>query len=138
MLKRFVGKSENPLSQVVKRVAELEEHALSGSYHKVNRTKYSVNKKDAWFLLTCGDFVLIEEIINEDLFLCHIYKKHNFQNLFTVPCESKLFNIAYVPSCLNAQSKLEEMPKRLFLRKIFSMSYKSGHVAISILHDITE
>ena len=61
MLKRFVGKSENPLSQVVKRVAELEEHALSGSYHKIIRTKYSVNKKDAWFLLTSGDFVLIKE-----------------------------------------------------------------------------
>ena len=82
-----------------------------------------------------------------DLFLCHIYKKHNFQNLFTVPCESKLFNIAYVPSCfniayvpscLNAQRKLEEMPKRLFLRKVVSVSYKSGHVLISILHDITE
>ena len=98
-------------------------------------------------MLTSGDFALIEEIINEDLFLCHIYKKHNFQNLFTVPCESKLFNIAYVPSCfniaympscLNAQRKLEEMPKRLFLRKVVSMSYKSGHVLISILHDITE
>ena len=138
MLKRFVRKSQNPLSQVVKRVAELEEHALSGSYHKVNRTKYSVNKKDAWFFLTCGDFVLIEEIINEDLFLCHIYKKHNFQNLFTVPCESKLFNIAYVPSCLNVQSKVEEMPKRLFLRKAVSMPYKNGHVLISILHDIKE
>ena len=107
-------------------------------------------------MLTSGDFVLIEEIINEDLFLCHIYKKHNFQNLFTVPCESKLFNIAYVPSCfniayvpscfniaympscLNAQRKLEEIPKRLFLRKVVSISYKSGHVLISILHDITE
>ena len=65
VLKKFVGKSQNPLSQVVKQVAELEEQALSGSYHKVIRTKYSVNKKDPWFLLTSGDFVLIEKIINE-------------------------------------------------------------------------
>ena len=55
-----------------------------------------------------------------------------------MPCELRLFNIAYMPSCLNAQSKLEEMPKRLFLRKVDSMSYKSGHVPISVLHDITE
>ena len=55
-----------------------------------------------------------------------------------MPCESKLFNIAYVPSCLNVQSKLEEMPKRLFLRKAVSMPYKNGHVLISILHDIKE
>ena len=47
VLKKFVRKSQNPLSQVVRRVAELEEHALSGSYHKVVRIKYSVNKKDA-------------------------------------------------------------------------------------------
>ena len=90
--KKFVRKSQNPLFQVVKRVAELQEHALSGSCHKVICTKYSVNKKDAWFLLKSGDFVLIEEIINEDLFLCHVYKNNNFQKLFTVPCESKLFN----------------------------------------------
>ena len=138
VLKKFVRKSQNPLSQVAKRVAELEEHALSGSYHKVIRTKYSVNKKDSWFLLTSGDFVLIEEIINEDLFLCHVYKKHNFQNLFTVRCESKLFNIVYVPSCLNAQGKLEETSNRLFLRKAVSVPYKNGHVLISILHDKTK
>ena len=47
-----------------------------------------------------------------------------------------LFNIAYVPSCLNAQSKLEEMRKRLFLRKAVSMPYKNGHVLISVIHDI--
>ena len=138
VLKKFVRKSQNPLSQVLKRVAELEEHALSGSYHKVICRKYSVNKKDVWLLLTSGDFVLIEEIINEDLLLCHVYKKHNFQNLFTVPCELKLFNIVYVPSCLNAQGTLEEMSKRLFLRKAISVPYKNGHVLISILHDITK
>ena len=82
MLKRFVRKSQNPLSQVVKRVAELEEHALSGSYHKVNRTKYSVNKKDAWFLLTSGDFVLIEEIINED-FSYAIFTKNTIFKIYS-------------------------------------------------------
>ena len=45
MLKRFVGKIENPLSQVVKRVAELEEHALSGSYHKIIRTNIQLTRK---------------------------------------------------------------------------------------------
>ena len=45
VLKRFAQKSQNPLSQIVKQVAELEEHALSGWYHKVIHTKYSVN---AW------------------------------------------------------------------------------------------
>ena len=46
-----------------------------------------------------------------------MFTKTNFQNLFTVPCESKIFNIVYVPSCLNAnaQGKLEEMSKRPFL-----------------------
>ena len=55
-----------------------------------------------------------------------------------MPCESKLFNIVYVPSCLNAQGKLEEISKRLFWRKAVSVPYKNGHVLISILHDITK
>ena len=67
-----------------------------------------------------------------------MFTKNTIQNLFTVPCESKLFNIVYVPSCLNAQGKLEEMSKRLFLRKAVSVPYKNGHVLISILHDITK
>ena len=69
-----------------------------------------------------------------------MFTKTNFQNLFTVPCESKIFNIVYVPSCLNAnaQGKLEEMSKRPFLWKAVSVPYKNGHVLISILHDITK
>ena len=117
MLKKFDLESQNLLFQVVKRVAELEEYAVSGLYHNIIHTKYSVNKKDGWSLVTSGDFVLIEEILNEDLFSCHVYKKNNFQNLFTVSCESKFFNIVEGSSCLNAQRKLEEMSKRLFLEK---------------------
>ena len=45
VLKRFVRKSQNPLSQVVKRVAELEEHALSGSYHKVTAQNILLTRK---------------------------------------------------------------------------------------------
>ena len=84
VLERFVQKSQNTLSKVIKRVTELEKHALGGSYHKVIRIKYSDNKKDAWFLLMRCDFVLVEDIMNDDLFLCPVYKKHNFQDLFTV------------------------------------------------------
>ena len=34
-------KRQNPLSQELKRGAQLEEHALSGLYHKIMHTKYS-------------------------------------------------------------------------------------------------
>ena len=89
------SEKSKPLFQVVKRVAELEEYAVSGLYHNIIHTKYSVNKKDGWSLVTSGDFVLIEEILNEDFILmsCLQKKKNSFQNLFTVSCESKFFNI---------------------------------------------
>ena len=83
VLKKFLVKGWNPLSQGVKCVAELGEYAVSGLYHNIH-IKYSVNKKDGWPLLRRGCFVLIEEIINEHLFSCYFSKKHNFQNLFCV------------------------------------------------------
>ena len=48
----------------------------------------------------------------------------------------KLFDIAYVSSYLNAQSKLVEMSQMLFLRKAVSVSCKNAHVLISILYNI--
>ena len=48
MLKKL-WKSQNPLSLELKRGTELEEHALSGLYHKMMHTKYSINKKSTWF-----------------------------------------------------------------------------------------
>ena len=42
MLKKL-RESQNPLSQELKRGAQLEEHALSGLYHKIMHTKYSIN-----------------------------------------------------------------------------------------------
>ena len=77
------SEKSKPLFQVVKRVAELEEYAVSGLYHNIIHTKYSVNKKDGWSLVTSGDFVLIEEILNEDFILmsCLQKKKKQFSKL---------------------------------------------------------
>ena len=42
VLKKF-RKRQNPLSQELKRGAQLKEHALSGLYPKIMHTKYSIN-----------------------------------------------------------------------------------------------
>lgn len=38
-------KIQNSLFQILKRGADLEEHALSGLHHKIMHTKWSINKK---------------------------------------------------------------------------------------------
>ena len=65
--------------------------------------------------------------------------KHNFQNLKT------LFDIVYVPYCLNAQGRLDKTSKRLLVWKAVnvlvwkavSVLYKNGHLIISVLHNET-
>ena len=94
-------------------------------YHKIIHIYIQLN----WFLLKKNDFAEIEQMI-VDIF-CHVKEKHNFQNLKT------LFDIAYVPYCLNEQGRLDETCKRLFFWKAVSVPYKNGHLIISIWHNKT-
>ena len=61
---RNYEKNQDSLSQELKQGTELEEQALSGSCYKIIHTKYSINKKDAWRLVSNSDPVEIEQIIN--------------------------------------------------------------------------
>lgn len=52
VIKKFVRKPESPLSQIVKRIGELENLAMSGTSQKKFSTKVSRNYKDSWFFTT--------------------------------------------------------------------------------------
>ena len=82
VVKKYVRKAQNPLAQIVKRVSELENVAMSSVSQKVITTKISKQNKDSWFLLKSGEFCQIKEINLNDTFSCAKIPKHHYQSFF--------------------------------------------------------
>ena len=115
-VKRYVRKTQNPLAQIVKRVTELENLALSSATHKHYLTKISTNDKDSWFMMKSGSFCQVKEINSDGTYICAIINPHHFQNVYNQPCESKKFNIVYVK---NVNWKKNVLIKKCFYRKLY-------------------
>ena len=60
-IKKFVRKPQNPLSQIVKRVRELETLAMTETSKKPMYAKISITDKDNWFLLQSGDVAKVQQ-----------------------------------------------------------------------------
>ena len=135
VIKKFVRKSQHPSSQIVKRVGELENHAMSGTSQKHLVTKASKRDRDSWFLLQSGDFAHIMEINANDDYECDVIAKRHFQRLFSEPCDSKMFNMIYVRN-LHTISRRKQVRRNEFFRKALCLPYKEGFAIISLLHKV--
>ena len=56
VVKKFVRKSQSPLSQIAKRISELEYFQVNDRTHTTHKVKYFSNKRDVLFLTKSGDF----------------------------------------------------------------------------------
>ena len=134
VLKKFVRKTQNPVSQVLKRVAELENNS---SYYSTKCTRThasSVKKKDSWFLLKSGEYACINEKINNG-FLCSVFSQIRVENFFKEPCDSMLFNIGVIRNS-NGHSRQRELKQEQFLRKVVCLTRNQGFVLIPLISDV--
>ena len=135
VVKKFVRKTKNPLSQIVKRISELEKYSMTGTSQKCLSTKISENNQDSWFLLRSGEFAQIKSKNMDDSYSCNVVMKHHHQSLFTEPCDSKLFNVIYIQN-INSVSIHKEIQRTKLLRKALCLPYKDGFMIRPMLNDI--
>ena len=137
VVKKFVRKSHNPLAQIVKRIRELENLAMSGTSQKAPATKVSTSEKDSWFLLKSGEFAQIKEINGNGLYSCDVIHKRYHRSLFINPCDSKKFNIVYVRNIYNISRK-KLITKDILLRKSICLPYKQGFMIRPLLNNLLD
>ena len=135
VVKKFVRKSENPLAQIVKRIGELENLAMSGTTQKTSTTKISKMHKDSWFLLQSGDFAQIKEINGDGSCVCDVISKRHHKSLFFEPCDSRQFNIIYVRN-IHSVYKRKKISRGNLLRKALCLPYKQGYMIRSLLNNV--
>ena len=129
-IKKFVWSSNNPISQVFKRLAE------KGSYSVTKdtfvETSLSTKYKDNCFMLENEDFVFLQEKKDNGCYTSDVLSQRLTENFFTEPCESKLINIVFVKNSSKTKRKLIH-PKYLF-RKVVKLPYKDRFFFIPVLH----
>ena len=134
LIKKFVRKSQSPLSQIAKRISELEGFHMKERSHTDHNLKNLSRERDAWFLSRNGDFVKIIEHLKNGMLRCETYPKRLFDNIFETPCQSSHFNMVY----LNLNRKYSHviiLKKENLIRKVMALSYKDGFFLSTLRHE---
>ena len=133
-IKRSVRNANNPVSQIVKRIQEIE---LTNSQRlkKYLYTKISTNQRDSWFMLLSKDVVLIKQQLENHNFRCHFYQHKDLLPYYTRPCDSTIVNVYRL--CKAVKYTIKNVSKELLYRKLFSVELKSGdRYLCTLLHDV--
>ena len=134
VIKKYVRQSQSPVTQVVKRVWQLENSGGTDS-HKIIKTKITTNCRDSYFLLKSGDIACIKDNIDADTYLCGIVKEHQIECYFNEPCDSRLVNIYFVSQTSMRMNR--RIIKRSDLkRKVVYLPVNDGVVFVTLLNDI--
>ena len=98
-LKKNVRKAQNPIAQVVKRIVEMEKSKVRYRPKKMHMHMHiSTKKKDSCFLLKNKKFAFVKEKRENKSYVCDVVSQQNVDSFFENPCDSKLLNIAVLPS----------------------------------------
>lgn len=133
-IKKLVQSTNNPISQVFKRLAERERY--SATKGTALETCISTKYKDNCFLLENGDFVFLKEVKDNGYYTCDVLSQSLTENFFTEPCDSKLINIVFMKN--TSRTKIRVIHSKQLVRKVVKLPYKDGVVLIPFLHDKTE
>jgi hypothetical protein len=133
-LKKSVRKSQNPISQIAKRIKETEKFCSRQTPKSVHVT-ISTKKKDSCFLLKNGKYVFVKEKRTDKSFLCDVIGQNQLEIFFENPCHSMLVDIATVqnPERL-ARRMLIEFEN--FDRKAVCLPYERGYLLIPMRHEM--
>lgn len=136
MVKKMVRKAQNPISQISKRLTELEIYG-STCTTKTAFPYISTRSKDNCFMLGTEDFVFVREEKYDGTLVCDIIGQIYMQNFFESPCNSKKFNIAYIGnSYLKQKLKKKVIDRNCISRKVVCLPYSDGFVFFPLLHGV--
>uniref|UniRef100_A0A7M5XAV2 Uncharacterized protein n=1 Tax=Clytia hemisphaerica TaxID=252671 RepID=A0A7M5XAV2_9CNID len=65
IIKKFVRKAQNPLSQIGKRILELEVFNIKERKSSSHKVVISTRGKDSWFILRSEHFLQIKEVLRD-------------------------------------------------------------------------
>jgi hypothetical protein len=133
-VKKLISKSQNPIAQCAKRIAEHQ--ASEKNVGKKNmHTRISDKRKDRCLLLRSEDFAFVREK-REDGWVCDVVKQENIDSFFIRPCNSNLINIGYITERnLRTRSRRKLIQFKDVKRKAACLSHADGYVLFPLLHD---
>lgn len=135
-LKKHVRNGKNPIVQVAKRVAEMD-NTSSKSKSKCNFSKIGTvveNFKDSCFLLE-NKFAFVREKRDDGKFVCDVFSESQLESFYTRPANSKLFKIVYLKD-INQRAKRRLIEKSQMRRKAVCLPMNSGHVVFPLRHEV--
>ncbi len=130
-LKRLVRSGRSPLSQIVKRLGEIDRQKKEMS---ISATNLRIKKTDNIFALSdleCCDVVSIlpGKDSGPKMLLCRVY--NHLEPYFVKPCDSRLIGIYKAQI---SQTRMKKLPEELLVRKAFMVESDGCLIILTILH----
>ncbi len=135
-VKKQIKGPNNPVSQLTKRLKELDNVHLSQQHKKQRNVFSAIKARDASVFLESGDFAIIVELTDTS-YVCEIIKQRYMSDFYQKPCSSKLINIAYLSDImLRRVAERRTISKQQILRKAVRVRHSEGYVFFPLLHNV--
>ncbi|XP_018006732.2 uncharacterized protein LOC108664619 [Hyalella azteca] len=134
-LKKLVKNGKNPVSQIAKRLHEL--NCCKSGTSPNTRMFVSASRKDGVFLLKNNLFAFVNEKKNAGSFLCTVISQRQVQNFFTHPCDSMLLNIGFLSEeSISRFGKSCSISIEDIERKVICLPFGAGQLLLlPLLHE---
>lgn len=132
-LKRLVRSGRSPLSQIVKRLGELDRQKKEMSRPAISLRNKKPDNVFALSDLECCEIVSIlprEESGQKNL-LCRVYG--HLEPYFVEPCDSRLIGIYKAKI---SQTRMKKLPEELLVRKAFMVESDGCLIILTVLHSL--
>ena len=132
-LKKLVRNGSNPVSQVAKRLSEIEN---AEKLKKVETFFLSLRQKDSCFQVTNEKMCFLKSKIREDCYECDIFKLARTESLYMTPIDSKRLGIGFIRNMSTIGFEVAEFQTKDLKRKICTLPWKNGFALFPMLHKI--
>ena len=132
-IKRMVRSGQNPIAQVTKRIAEVEQ-AKPNTKKPLKMYYVSAKPRDSCFILE-DKIAFVREKRGDGKLVADVITLDAANDLFVKPCKSKLLNITYVDRQMDQTQQLV-LDKKLLLKKAVCIPHSEGFAIFPLLHTL--
>ncbi len=131
ILKGSVRSNNKPVVQIAKRLQEKSINELSSK----TKRRFSLHRRDRVFFMDNDEFAVLKEDMKDDnIFKCVFIKQSMMQPFFDKPCDSRLFNICFIPKSLDSYNEpLHFVRRAQLMQKAICLPYKNGCVLFPLV-----